>query len=225
MYPHIIFLRFYANNLHYTTSQVLICNYMWNRNALFRLCTQGTSNTILIKYFSRQQKAGRQNDLIHVVQLGGTVAVTLTRTLPELSPVQAFSCTWMQRESGTWMIKAASGAWCLLWGWSVSSLSWNWHAFYMLCDPVLMFHEQQPVFHVQVSAAGITHRGSCCRLTAGCCCWFGVFFNDESAPFRFMGPGGSSHRSMQWPPDPSMFTLQRDYFHTVQSTNLLNMQV
>lgn len=33
---------------------------------------------------------------------------------------------------------------------SSHSLSWNWHAFYMLCDPGLMFYEQQPVFHVNV---------------------------------------------------------------------------
>lgn len=35
--------------------------------------------------------------------------------------------------------------------WSMYNLSWNWQAFYMLCDPVLMFYEQQPMFHVQVS--------------------------------------------------------------------------
>lgn len=45
--------------------------------------------------FPGNRKLSAQNDLIHIVQLGGTVAVTLTRTLPELSPVQAFSCTWM----------------------------------------------------------------------------------------------------------------------------------
>lgn len=51
------------------------------------------------------------------------------------------------------------------------------------------------------------------------------FLMTKAPPFRFMGPGRSLHRSMQRPPDPSMFALQLDYFHTVQSTNLLNMRV
>lgn len=42
-------------------------------------------------------------------------------------------------------------------------LSWNWHAFYMLCDPAWMFHEQQPVFHVQVSTGADGLRGDSVR--------------------------------------------------------------
>ena len=75
---------------------------------------------------------------------------------------------------------------------SSRSLSWSRHAFYMLCDPVLMFHEQLPLFHVSTWAYSI-HREcmytslpsrleglvSCCGLSVLCfssCDWVGVCF-------------------------------------------------
>lgn len=85
---------------------------------------------------------------------------TLMPTLPEpfLSPVHkcfqpsgySVQCAYMD----ILMIKAYI-LWCRMPDAprvsSLGSLSWNWHAFYMLCNPVLMFYEQQPVFHVHVS--------------------------------------------------------------------------
>lgn len=147
------------------------------------------------------RKPDLRNDLICNIQLRGTVAVTLTHTHTSwtVSSSSAFmhvDAAWVPRMND-WggprcLVSFVSG------GWAVFSLSWNWHAFYMLCDPALMFDEHQPVFHVQVSTAGITHihthtQGSCCRLTAGCCCccwvclgFFGFFF-DKRAPVSNYG--------------------------------------
>lgn len=74
--------------------------------------TQGASNTVVVKYLSSNRKLDTPNDLICSAQLGGTAAVALTHTLPQPSPVQASSSTWMQRESGAWMIKAVCGVFC-----------------------------------------------------------------------------------------------------------------
>lgn len=113
---------------------------------------------------------------------------TLMPTLPEpfLSP-KCFQPSGYSVQSACILMIQTCVLWCRMpVAPSVGSsfhLSCNRHGFYMLCDPVLMFYEQQPAFHVHVSTWVYSiHRDyllqsrlealawvSCCGLSAS---WF-----------------------------------------------------
>lgn len=63
-----------------------------------------------------------------------------------------FTSTYRRVDTVSSLPTYSSVRWCRM---SVSPLvqsNLNWHAFYMLCDPMWIFYEPRPVFHVHISS-------------------------------------------------------------------------
>ena len=93
---------------------------------------------------------------------------------------------------------------------SMSKLSWNWHVFYMLCDPGLKIHEHHPMFHVQVSTwvhKDYTHT----QLQSGLDRYHVIVCQPDDFLIMFISQAGVHLLSvifLQCLPDPLTFALQ-----------------